>query len=150
METFNERNREEYDNHGGQCNKDQSGGAYWLGGFVIFIVILAILYWFGCNIGVAFVIALILAIIAGCAIYAWESYDNDCNNNNNNGKKKKNCNSGWGVFLSIIAMIIVWIIILYIVYFVVRKALVDEKCCPTPCAPKCETKCEPECPKKDC
>ena len=146
MESFNERNREEYDNHGGHCNKDQSSGAYWLGGFVIFIIILAILYWFGCNIGVAFVIALLLAIIAGCAIYAWENNDNDCNNN----KKKKNCNNGWAVFLGILAMIIVWIVILYIVYIIVRKAIVDEKCCPTPCAPKCEVKCEPECPKKEC
>jgi uncharacterized membrane-anchored protein len=154
MESFAERNREEYDNGHNSCNKDNCSGAYWLGGLILFIIILALLWWFGCNIGAAFVIALILAIIVGWVIYAWETYDNDsCNDK----KKKKKCsNNGWSAFLGMLAVIIVWIVILYIVYLIVRKAIVDEKCCPTPCKPKCEVRCDPCAPKceteckKDC
>jgi uncharacterized membrane-anchored protein len=147
MESFSDRNQEEYDH--GHCNKDNCSGAYWLGAFILFLIVLAVLWWFGCNIGIAFVIALILAIIVGWAIYAWETYDNDCNKKN----KKKNCNNGWAVFLAALAVIIIWIIILYIVYILVRKAIVDEKCCPTPCKPSCEPECKPSCEpecKKDC
>lgn len=143
METFMERNHEDHD--GGHCNKDQcNSGAYWLGAFVLFVIIFALLWWFRCNLLAAFVIALLLAIIVGWAIYAWETYDDG--NCNGGKKKKKQCNNGWSVFLGALAMVIVWIIILYIIYLLVRRAIVDEKCCPTPCEPKCE----PECPKKDC
>lgn len=145
MESFSDRNRDEYD--GGHCYNNQCSGTYWLGAFIIFIIIFALLWWFGCSLGIAFVIAILLAIIVGGAIYAWEYYDNDCDKHH--GKKKKKCNNGWGVFLGFLAVIIVWIVILYIIYCLVRRAIVDEKCCPTPCQPKCETKCEPE-SKKDC
>lgn len=153
MESFNDRNREEFDNNGGSCNKnDQCSGSYWLGAFIIFIIVIAFLWWFGCNLGVAFVIAILLAIIVGGAIYAWENNDND--NDCHGKKKKKKCNNGWSVFLAALAMIIIWVIVLYIIYVLVRKAIVDEKCHPTPCCvPKCEVKCEPvvvaDC-KKDC
>jgi len=132
-------------NNGGNCD-DQCSGAAFLGGFLIFIIILALLWWFRCNLGCAFIIALVVGIIAGCLMYSWEDNDN-CDKK----KKKGNCNNAWSGFLYILAVVIVWIIIFYIIYMIVRKALVDEKCNPTPCCePKCEEKCPtvPDCEKK--
>ena len=136
-------------NRGGKDCDDQNSGASFLGGFLIFIIVLALLWWFKCNLGVAFVIALILGIIAGCLMYAWE--DNDDCDDNHGKKKKKNCNSSWAGFLYILGMVIIWIIIFFIIYSIVRKALVDEKCNPTECCkPQCEDKCPPvaDCDKK--